>query len=172
MYDLYQCNADDTARFILGKNGARKLFAVGLNPSTANRENSDTTVAKVESVANNNNFNGFVMCNLYPLRSTDPNGLPQNEDEKLRKINQHQVINLAKDVQNPVFWAAWGNNITMRRYLPQALHALSLEVQAIEGKWLHFGKLTKSGHPRHPSRLSYSWRFSGFDIVNYLRNIT
>lgn len=172
MYDLYQCNEDDTARYILGKNGTRKLFVVGLNPSTANIENSDTTVAKVETVANNNNFNGFVMCNLYPLRSTDPNGLPQNEDEILLKTNQHQVINLAKDVQNPVFWAAWGSNIALRPYLAQALHALSLEVQVLEGKWLHYGDLTKSGHPRHPSRLSYSWIFSEFDIVSYVQNIS
>tara|TARA_R110000787_G_scaffold42161_3_gene103679 strand:+ start:2785 stop:3021 length:237 start_codon:yes stop_codon:yes gene_type:complete len=76
MYDLYQCNSDDSARFILGKNGARKLFVVGLNPSTANKEKSDTTVAKVETVARNNGFDGFVMANLYPLRSTDPNELP------------------------------------------------------------------------------------------------
>ena len=83
MYDLYQSNETDTARFILGKNGKRKLFVVGLNPSTANRYRSDTTVAKVETVTINNSFDGFVMVNLYPLRSTDPNRLPEVADRHL-----------------------------------------------------------------------------------------
>ena len=81
MYDLYQCNKDDTSRYILGKDGDKKLFVIGLNPSTANKEKSDTTVAKVEKVAIDNGFDGFVMANLYPYRSTDPDGLPDDKDE-------------------------------------------------------------------------------------------
>jgi hypothetical protein len=51
MQDLYQENRDDSAHYIIGKNGEKKIFAIGLYPSTANREKSDTTVAKVEAVA-------------------------------------------------------------------------------------------------------------------------
>lgn len=100
MYDLYHCDDTDSSRFILGKNGTKKLFVVGLNPSTANKEKSDTTVAKVEYVATSN---GFVMTNLYPLRSTDPNGLPQNYDQALFDENIDQIIKLACAEINPVF---------------------------------------------------------------------
>ncbi len=172
MYDLYQCNKDDSARFILGKSGSNKLFVVGLNPSTANKEKSDTTVAKVETVALNNGFDGFVMANLYPLRSTNPNNLPAKEDQGLLMKNIEAIQELANTEQAPVFWAAWGGKITTRTYLPRALELLAAVVKALNGSWLHYGKLTKYGHPRHPSRLSYSWKFSEFDVLNYIRKIT
>ena len=171
MYDLYQCNDDDSARFILGKSGGKQLFVVGLNPSTANKEKSDTTVAKVETVAANNGFDGFVMTNLYPLRSTDPNGLPAVEDQDLLKKNINAIQELAKTGQSPVFWAAWGGDITIRTYLSGVLELLEKEVKALNGSWVHYGKLTKYGHPRHPSRLSYSWEFSEFNVSNYVQKI-
>ena len=75
MYDIYSNDRNDTLRFTLGKSGSRKLLTVGLNPSTATQETSDTTVAKVEGVAKRTGFDGFVMLNLYPIRSTDFNAL-------------------------------------------------------------------------------------------------
>jgi hypothetical protein len=50
VYDLYANSSDDRYRFVLGCNGERKLVVIGLNPSTT-RDKSDTTVAKVETVA-------------------------------------------------------------------------------------------------------------------------
>jgi len=47
MYDIYRSTADDACRFALGRSGRRRLVVVGLNPSTATREKSDPTVAKV-----------------------------------------------------------------------------------------------------------------------------
>jgi hypothetical protein len=171
MYDLYQCNEDDTARFILGKNGNKKLFVIGLNPSTANKEKSDTTVAKVEAVASKNGFEGFVMANLYPLRSTDPNGLPEIASEDLIIKNMKAIQELAHTEKAPVFWAAWGGDITIRPYLGIALRRMVEAVKKMNGTWVHYGELTKYGHPRHPSRLSYSWVFSEFDVSNYVQNI-
>jgi len=167
MYDLYQCNKKDTARFILGKEGASKLFVIGLNPSTANKEKSDITVAKVEIVAANNGFEGFVMANLYPLRSTDPNNLPQNANKALVKENINNIIDCARSENAPMFWAAWGGDIVLRPYLADSFKELLMAVNAINGKWLHYGELCKNGHPRHPSRLSYSWRFKPFETKTY-----
>jgi hypothetical protein len=171
MYDLYQCNEDDTARFILGKNGNKKLFVIGLNPSTANKEKSDTTVAKVETVASKNGFEGFVMANLYPLRSTDPNGLPEIASEDLIIKNMKAIQEFAQTEKAPVFWAAWGAGITIRPYFGIALRRTVEEIKKMNGTWVHYGELTKYGHPRHPSRLSYSWVFSEFDVSNYVQNI-
>jgi len=159
MYDLYERDSDDTARFILGKNGTRKLFVVGLNPSTATKEKSDTTVAKMETVARKNGFDGFVMANLYPLRSTDPNGLPKVVDEDLFQNNVSRIMLLAKQEDRPVFWAAWGGDIVLRPYLSKSFCALDTLIAKINGSWVNYGELRKDGHPRHPSRLSYSWQF-------------
>lgn len=167
MYDLYVSNEQDTARFILGKSGKRKLFVIGLNPSTANKEKSDTTVAKVEKVATLNQFDGFVMANLYPLRSTDPSQLPNTVDEKLIVRNIEEIKKQAASAINPVFWAAWGGNIVTREYLKTAFHQIDALVCDLNGTWVNYGELLKGGHPRHPSRLSYSWSFQNFDPHQY-----
>ena len=169
MYDIYQSNNLDTARFSLGKNGKKKLFIIGLNPSTANKENSDTTVTKVEKVAVNNGFDGFVMLNLYPLRSTNPNGLPQKVDAALAYENTEKIIALVSKEVNPVFWAAWGGGIKLRPYLSETLLNLLPEISKIGGTWKNFGALGVDGHPRHPSRLSYSWKLFEFNIESYIK---
>lgn len=167
MYDLYQANRDDSARYILGKEGQGKIYVIGLNPSTANREKSDTTVAKVERVASDNGYSGFVMANLYPLRSTEPSNLPDKFDKSLFDRNIRKIIEMARDESDPVFWAAWGGNIRIRPYLIKAYKRLNRRITAINGRWVHYGDLLKEGHPRHPSRLSYRWQFHPFDGSSY-----
>lgn len=169
MYDLYQANRDDSVRYILGKTGPKKLYVIGLNPSTANREKSDTTVAKVERVAAANGYDGFVMANLYPVRSTVPANLPTSADKNLFSHNISKIIRMAKVEDSPVFWAAWGGNICIRPYLIDAFGQLNKRISRINGKWVHYGELLRNGHPRHPSRLSYNWHFSSFDPVSYTR---
>ena len=172
MYDLYECNNNDTARFVLGKQGYPRLYVVGLNPSTANKEKSDTTVAKVEKAAKQNGYHGFIMLNLYPLRSTDPDQLPTNEDHQLIEENVNHLLNLAKHEKNPVFWAAWGEKILLRLYLEKSLKLLASGINDLGGSWINYGELSKYGHPRHPSRLAYSWQFYNFDISNYLHDLS
>ncbi|OUS13982.1 hypothetical protein A9Q89_00465 [Gammaproteobacteria bacterium 53_120_T64] len=167
MYDLYSCNRGDTARFILGQSGDRKLYVVGLNPSTANRHKADTTVAKVEAVARLNGYQGFVMVNLYPLRATDPQQLPEKHSARLQRRNMAEIADSFGD-EPPVIWAAWGVNIGARPYLLKACVELHRQVVSRGGRWLHYGELCRHGHPRHPSRLSYQWTFATFDITAYL----
>lgn len=167
MYDLYQANRDDTARYILGKEGPKKIFVIGLNPSTAHREKSDTTVAKVERVICDNGYSGFVMANLYPLRSTEPTNLPEVFDKSLFDRNIRKIIEMARAESDPVFWAAWGGNIRIRPYLIEAYRRLNRRVMGLNGCWVHYGDLLKHGHPRHPSRLSYRWEFHTFDGSSY-----
>lgn len=166
MYDLYFCDRADTARFILGKSARTQLYVIGLNPSTANREKADTTVAKVERVVQRNAYEGFVMANLYPLRATDPKDLPAEHNARLSRRNILEIVDSFGD-EPPVMWAAWGVNISSRPYLLKACAALQKEVAIRGGHWLHYGALSQAGHPRHPSRLSYRWSFSDFDIEDY-----
>ena len=171
MYDLYECNREDSSRYILGKKGKRTLFVVGLNPSTANKEKSDPTVAKTEKVALQNGFDGFVMTNLYPLRSTNPKELPADGKKNLIKKNVEAILEHASGGKESMFWAAWGGNIVTRSYLIDALIVLSEGIKKKNNRWMHFGDLTKKGHPRHPSRLAYKWNFLDFDIEAYLTNL-
>ena len=168
MFDLYKANRSDSERYILGKNGERKIIVIGLNPSTATQEKSDTTVAKVHQTAVNFGFDGFVMANLYPLRSTCPDNLPDKAKCNALKRNIEALIECAETEENPLFWAAWGVHIAIRRYLFDSLHGLNKEIQKLNGSWVCYGNLTQSGHPRHPCRLSYNWKFQEFAINLYL----
>lgn len=169
MYDIYSNSNDDLWRFTLGKSGTRKIFTIGLNPSTATREKSDTTVAKVEGTAQRNNFDGFVMLNLYPIRSTDYNALPVDVDLEAFSENINRIETLIAAEESPVVWAAWGESVLARDYFVESTKELINKLQKHGVSWLHFGSLTNSGHPRHPSRLSYSWSFEEFDTSQYLR---
>lgn len=147
------------------------LFTVGLNPSTVTKEKSDTTVAKVEGVARLNGFDGFVMLNLYPVRSTDFNALPFDVDAKAFSENLNRIEALVAADQTSVIWAAWGDKIDARSYFVAAAQELFSRLQKYGTAWQHFGTLTNSGHPRHPSRLNYAWLFSELDAHCYVQTL-
>jgi len=166
-YDIYSNARDDSWRFTLGKLGKRKLLTIGLNPSTATKEKSDTTVAKVEGVAKRNRFDGFVMLNLCPVRSTDPKSLPLAVEAEAFEENFIHIEQLVSSEENAVIWAAWGESILARKFFVRACLELSKRLVPFGASWCHFGSLTASGHPRHPSRLHYAWQFSSLDIQSY-----
>jgi len=171
MYDIYSNAQNNLCRFTLGKSGSRKLLTVGLNPSTATKEKSDTTVAKVDGVAQRNGFDGFIMLNLYPVRSTDCKALPLDVDAEAFSENLNRIEALVADDPTSVLWAAWGENIHARDYFVAAARELFARLQDYGTTWQHFGTLTKSGHPRHPSRLNYAWSFSKLDTPRYVQTL-
>jgi hypothetical protein len=168
MYDIYRSTADDACRFALGRSGWRTLVVVGLNPSTATREKSDPTAAKVERVARAHGYDGFVLVNLCPVRVTDSRTLPATVEPGLLKANLRAITEVARAVDGVTLWAAWGAPILRRRFLVSAAVAITACVERFRPAWRHFGPLTVGGHPRHPSRLSYAWTFAPFDVADYL----
>ena len=171
MYDIYSNNHNDSWRYTLGKSGSRKLLTIGLNPSTATKEKSDTTVAKVEGAAIRNGFDGFVMLNLYPVRSTNYNELPADLDDGAFSENLNRIDALVASESKPEIWAAWGESVYARSYFIAAAKELLVRLQRHSPTWQHFGPLTGSGHPRHPSRLQYAWAFSPFDTIGYTQKL-
>lgn len=163
MYDIYASAKRDAWRFALGKKGTKPLFIIGLNPSTATRDRSDTTVAKVERVAAKHGYEGFVMLNLYPIRATDFRTLPSTVDRAAFTANMDQIDQVVCNVRNPTVWAAWGDNVTHHAYFLAARDELATRLAAYNARWMRLGSLTAGGHPRHPSRLSYAWNFESFD---------
>lgn len=177
MYDIYSNDSRDAWRYSIGKSGERMLLVVGLNPSTATKEKSDPTIARVEHVANMNGYDGFVMLNLYPVRGTDPGALPNRGDEQAYMANFREIESIlgkgmgSRSAMSPTIWAAWGEGIMERDYFIRAAIELSDRLQKHGVKWVHWGAMTRSGHPRHPSRLSYDWKFSSLDMARYAHSL-
>ncbi|MDD5366463.1 MAG: DUF1643 domain-containing protein [Gallionellaceae bacterium] len=171
MYDIYSNARDDHWRFTLGKCGSRKLFVIGLNPSTATQEKADTTVAKAERVAERNGYDGFVMLNLYPVRATNYHELPADVDREAYTMNQDRIVEIVSKESKPVIWAAWGESILARDYFMTAAADLIKRLGTYSPVWQHFGTMTATGHPRHPSRLQYAWSFARLDEKNYLSKL-
>lgn len=171
MYDLYANSSDDRCRFVLGCNGARKILVVGLNPSTATQTRSDTTAAKVETVARRSGHDGFVLLNLYPLRATDPTRLPQRANRQQVQRNFDVIEAIVAAESAPVLWAAWGAGIGYRTFLSSCACELVARLRCYRPRWQCYGPPTANGHPRHPSRLSYRWRFAAFGADAYARRI-
>jgi hypothetical protein len=162
MYDIYSNDQGDKWRYTLGKAGRKPILTIGLNPSTATQEKADTTVAKVEQVALNNGYDGFVMLNLYPVRATDYRDLPPKVNAVAFARNLDAIEEVVSAQSKPVIWAAWGTSVDYHPYFQEARDQLQARLSKYKAKWVHFGDLTADGHPRHPSRLSYGWEFSSY----------
>lgn len=165
LFDIYHASPDESCRFALGKGGRRVLAVVGLNPSTADQYHGDATATRVERVARQSGFDGFVLVNLASVRATHPVDLPKELEQELVAEN---LLELRKQLLGADgVWAAWGVGVLRRSYLAQTLEGIS----DLPLHWQQFGPCCLHGHPRHPSRLSYQWRFSDFSLPSYLDNL-
>jgi hypothetical protein len=169
LFDIYHNTPDNTARFLLGKKGPRPLFVLGVNPSTADATHSDHTLTKIAGFVKRHGFNGFIVSNIYPVRATHPDRLPQHPDERLIHKNIKYIATYMHDIHSPVIWAAWGNTIEKRAYLLTCLKDIHYALRHYRPQWLHCGHFTNKKHPRHPSRLPYNSRFQTFYIDNYVK---
>lgn len=167
---LYENTDDNTSRFVLGTVGKKPLVCFGINPSTATPNCLDNTLKSVERIALNNGFDSWIMLNVYPQRTTDPNNLHNQLDDHLHKLNLIHIEKILKDYK-PTIWAAWGTIIEKRTYLKQCL----LDIVGVASKnncrWVSFGKISKKGHPHHPLYLRKSEINKEFYINEYIRQL-
>jgi hypothetical protein len=169
--DLYKNTPDNSCRFLLGKNGTRMLGICGINPSTADQQQSDTTLTKVIKFADLLGYRGFVMFNVYPLRAIHPNNLPNIRNDMVVQQNITHIIHIFERISQPTIWAAWGNTIAKRDYLKVCLQEIVDALHVYTPQWIHGGELTTLKHPRHPSRLPYWSKFQQFDIDSYVQSL-
>jgi len=158
---------NDEFRFLLGNPGKKPLFVIGLNPSTADNKKSDPTVTRVMGYATRNNFDSFVMLNLYAQRTPYPEKLHVQMNDQLHADNLFHILSTLNDRNDISILAAWGQTISVRKYLKSCLRDLFKETQNKNITWWKIGNLTKTGHPRHPSRGAYQ-PLTKFDIQEYL----
>ena len=168
---LYEKNRDNTARYILGEAGQKPLVCVGINPSTAEPNNLDRTLTNVKRFSELNGYDGWLMLNVYPQRSTDPNGLHSELDKKLHSSNLNHISEYLSKYKKADVWGAWGTLIGKRKYLADALRDIVERLEGFGIRWMKIGKVSKDGHPHHPLYLSHQSVIEKFDIKGYLRGL-
>lgn len=87
MFDIYKTARNNSWRFLLGKTGQKTLTVVGLNPSTATDTQPDMAIRKIKRIVGDNGYDGFVVVNLYPVRSTIIEDLPVERDDEAHHQN-------------------------------------------------------------------------------------
>ncbi len=163
---VYENTDDNSSRFTLGTVGQRPLVCIGLNPSTAVPNQLDATLTRVQAVATLNGYDSFLMLNVYPMRSTDPSGLPITPDPTVVESNA-RAISAALTGTEPDVWAAWGALIAKRRFLVPTLIDMLKLPELTDAKWLSHGTISKDGHPHHPLYVKDSDPLESFDIDSY-----
>jgi hypothetical protein len=118
-----------------------RLCFIMLNPSTADHERNDPTIARCVSFAKDWRCGSLDVVNLFALRSTDSSYLRQVKDP-VGPHNDRIIIEVAQKADLIV--VAWGNHGALLERYRQVLDLLPV-AQALQC----FG-VNLSGQPRHP----------------------
>lgn len=156
-------------RYILGTIGEKPLICIGVNPSTAAPNDLDNTLKSVERIARFNGFDSFTMFNVYAQRATRPEDMDKERNEELHAENMaafRYVLEAALPLR-PSVWAAWGNIIEMRSYLPRCVEDMISIGEEYGAVWYTAGKRSKKGHPHHPLYLRKDSLLDPFDVKGY-----
>lgn len=136
-------------RYVLGTKGNNPLITFGINPSTAVPGDLDPTVKNTEKLSIHNKNDSWIMLNIYPQRSTDPNEMDTTFKQEEHQKNLENIEEVFKNNQGANVVATWGNLITKRSYLISCLkdiYKLSLKYNM---NWVCIN-INKTGHPKHP----------------------
>ena len=158
-------------RYILGTRGERPLICVGINPSTARPDALDPTLQSVQRIALNNGYDAFLMFNVYAQRATDPRDMDRTFNPAMHAENMKAFAYLLSLSPRPAVWAAWGNIITRRPYLPDCVRDMAARGEAAGAVWLRCGPVSKLGHPHHPLYLRADEPLVPFDLAAYLARL-
>ena len=160
---IYEKNEDNSARYVLGTFGDNPLACFGINPSTAEPNNLDPTVRRVQLIAASTGHDSFIMFNIYPQRATDPKRLHKAADLELVNENENFLSKIVGGRRLKI-WAAWGDLIESREYLP-SLKQRIMDLHGLRNaEWVKRGPLTSKGHPRHPLYGRNDWEFAALKI--------
>ena len=169
--DIYRKDEANTLRFAFGKNGKKPLVVIGLNPSTANELAPDRIINKVMGIAEGAKLDGFIMLNLYPQRSTDPNKMDIQINTEYHKKNLEMIEEVLRGMDDIQVLVGYGDNIGKRPYLKQCMREIVPIISKFNPRWLKTGDITKLGHPRHPLYVGYDKGLTDFDMQSYLSKL-
>ena len=158
-------------RYILGTRGKRPLICIGINPSTAAPDDLDNTLKSVERIALHNGYDSFIMFNVYAQRATDPDDMERECNAILHEENMKAFDYILGLSEEPAVWAAWGNIIEKRAYLPSCVRSMIDLGLKHNARWYSAGKISKKGHPHHPLYLRKDTPLDTFDIEAYISTL-
>jgi hypothetical protein len=167
---IYEKTLDNTSRFVLGTQGIKPLVCFGINPSTATPECLDNTLKSVERIALHNNFDSWIILNVYPQRATNPDDLHSEMNHELHELNIMHIKKVLEEYR-PTIWAAWGTIIKKRDYLNECLADIVEITRIYDCRWISFGKVSKDGHPHHPLYLNTQATYNEFLVDDYLKRV-
>lgn len=146
---------DRRYRFVLWRfwNDAPRVLFIGLNPSTANELQNDSTIRRCLGFAEKWGYGGMFFCNLYSYVSTDPRLL--SSEEALHAANIPAITMATRLAVQTI--AAWGDGVE----LVENGKSVAENTAKIIEPALCFG-LTQKGNPKHPLYLP-----SESTLVNY-----
>lgn len=149
---IYANNEDNTSRYLLGTKGKSPILCFGINPSTAEPNATDNTIRKVAKISEHNNYDSWIMMNVFPVRATTFDNL--NKELTDKEKNEHtENLKYIKDILNKYdkidIWLAFGNHIFHRNYLSDYFVEIYEELSKHEVNW-YITKENKSGAPAHP----------------------
>lgn len=167
---LYETDATNSARFVLGVKGDNPLICIGVNPSTAKPYDLDSTLVRVSRFSQRLGHNGWIMLNLYPQRATNPTDLHASCDSYLHRTNKKWIYNILGSayISKRTIWAAWGALIEKRTWLAGCLRSIVDTGSIDRHNWITIGKRSVAGHPHHPLYLRNDAEVRQFDIQEYL----
>lgn len=159
-------------RYVLGTRGQNPVICAGINPSTAQPDQLDPTLQSVSRISYSNNYDSWLMFNVYAQRATIPDDMDLERNELLHRENMNAFQSLLEYASSggniPVIWAAWGTIIEKRRWLKSCVVDMFTIAESYHAQWVCAGKCTKHGHPHHPLYLKKDESFHPFDIGGYL----
>ena len=168
---LYAPNFYSEYRYILGTRGQKPLICIGINPSTAQPDDLDNTLKSVQRIALGNDYDSFLMFNVYAQRATDPDAMEKVCNPLLHRENMEAFRYVLSLSDSPAIWAAWGAVIEKRGYLKDCLRDMLDIGRKYGAQWYCAGAITKKGHPHHPLYLRKDEKLRPFDVEHYLGSI-
>ena len=159
-------------RYVLGTRGTGPVICCGINPSTAEPDHLDPTLKSVSRIAAANEFDSWLMFNVYAQRATRPDDMDRLRNERLHRENMEAFRALlelaASGGKPPVVWAAWGAIIEKRPWLIDCVRDMRDLAEEFDARWVCAGNCSKAGHPHHPLYLKKDEQFHPFDLGGYL----
>ena len=139
-------------------------------PSTAAPDALDPTLQSVQRIALSNGYDSFIMFNVYAQRATRPNDMDAALNEHLHAENMaaFRYVLEASLPRRQAVWAAWGNIIEMRPYLPRCVSDMIAVGEELGAEWFTAGKRSVKGHPHHPLYLRRDTPLDPFDVKSYI----
>ena len=132
------------------------LFVCMLNPSTAHATKLDPTTTRLVGFARDHGFGGWVVTNLFAVKSTDPKGMlthtapigPENDVHLAELADAHDYVLCA--------WGAHGSHLGRHRHVLELFRARGCQPLCL--------RVTKGGAPEHPLYLPASLRMQPYEV--------